>query len=239
MIGELKSKLADVARAKETNKRQTRQQLVLAVTRGDKLDPDQAIATMDAVGITGDELEAECQRLDRRLAWAGTLALRPKAETDLADARIESDALEAEWKAIEEKFELRRHAIANRHSKAAGIIANAMDAENELYRTATGIDELAEVERCETELAELLGMRNRLEKELTSAKGRLSEPQRCLDRTSTADESGQEHFGNQIEAIESTIERVNSDLTQLAPQIDAKAAEVSEARQQLLKPECI
>jgi len=239
MIGELKSKLADVARAKGITKRQTRQQLVLAVTRGDKIDPDQAIATMDAVGITGDELEAECQRLDRRLAWAGALALRPKAETDLADARVDADALEAEWKAVEEKFEQRRHAIANRHGKAAGIIASAMDAENELYRTATGIDELTEVERCETELAELLGMRNRLEKELTSAKGRLSEPRRCLDRTSTADEAGQELFGTQIEAIESTIERLNGELTQLAPQIEAKAAEVSEARKQLLKPECI
>lgn len=239
MIGELKEKLADVAKTKETNKRRTRQQLVLAVTRGDELDPDQAIATMDAVGITGDELETECQRLDRRLAWAGTLALRPKAETDLADARIDADALEVEWKAVEKKFELRRHTIANRHEKAAGIIASAMDAENELYRTATGIDALAEVERCETELAELMAERNRIEKELTNAKGRLNEPQRRLNQTSTSDSAGQQHFSDQIEAIHSTIQRLNGELTQLAPQIDAKAAEVSEARQQLLKPECI
>lgn len=239
MISELKNKLAGMVKDKEANKLRTRRQLVLAVTRGDKIEPDDAIATMESVGITGEELESDCEKMERRIGLAKKLAKRPKAEKDLETARADMAALDEEWKRISEAHQEKVHAAGRRHETAVDIINAADDAERELIRTSTGETELADVARCEGELAELMAERNRIEKELTNAKGRLNEPQRRLNQTSTSDSAGQQHFSDQIEAIHSTIQRLNGELNQLAPQIEAKTAEVVEARKQLLKPECI
>lgn len=239
MISELKSKLANMAKDKEIRKRRTRQQLVLAVTRGDKLDPDQAIATMDSVGITGEELEAECQRLDKRLVWAGTLAKREKAELDLQQANRESAALEAEWKVICEAHEEKVSAIQSRAEVAAALISSAYDAERELFRTATGIDELAEVERIESAMRDLRTQEQALEAKRRTSQSGVSESVVGLNHATATQSPQTAEFQDDIDRAKDFQQRLTSQIQAIVAELAILQGQLDQARAALLRPECI
>lgn len=224
-LEKLKSRKVEVARESAS----VWQRLVVALADGKEPDPDLVLLELSRLGKTPDDLAAAVALLEQRRAWHAMALAGVQAEVDHPKFKKRIEAEVDAFIALQAAHESTIWPLEQSKSAAAFAMAEAQRARIELSRTARCPLALATVAEADAAVQSLRLERADHERELRAKEDHLTTLQAQRDPG----------LASSIRRLETDIEGLRSLGVSLRQRADTLAAEATEARKSLERPEAI